>query len=225
MEQFLQQTVLFRDCSLEEITALQTFLKCKQQRFRKGETILQMGAFVTSVGILLNGSASVEHHDPWGNQNIFAVLQAGELFAEMYALVPTEPLMVTIIAKQDCEVAFFEIASLFAETSKLTTAQQQVSQNLLMIAAKKNLALSQKIFHTSAKSIRQRVLSYLSNQALKHEADEFEIPYNRQQLAAYLNVDRSALSHELSKMQQAGLIRVQRNHFWLHTIALEAHHN
>ena len=88
-------------------------------------------------------------------------------------------------------------------------------QNLLSLSAQKNLNLSRKIFHTSPKTIRGRLLSYLSDQSVRSGSRSFTIPFNRQQLADYLNVDRSALSNELSKMQREGLIRVDRNQFVL----------
>jgi CRP-like cAMP-binding protein len=92
-------------------------------------------------------------------------------------------------------------------------------RNLLSIASQKNLNLSRRIFHTSSKSIRGRLLSYLSFQATKHGSLEFEIPFNRQQLADYLSVDRSAMSNELSKMQRDGLLKVERNRFILQDTA------
>ena len=86
-------------------------------------------------------------------------------------------------------------------------------RNLLTISAQKNLILSRRIFHTSPKSIRGRLLSYLSFQASSQGSSEFTIPFNRQQLADYLSVDRSALSNELGKMQKDGLLKVNKNHF------------
>ena len=91
----------------------------------------------------------------------------------------------------------------------------KIIHNLLSISARKNLNLSRRIFHTSSKSIRGRLLSYLSYQAMKNGSREFDIPFSRQQLADYLSVDRSALSNELSKMQKEGLLSVNRSHFVL----------
>ena len=85
----------------------------------------------------------------------------------------------------------------------------------ISLSAQKNLNLSRKIFHTSPKTIRGRLLSYLSYQSMRSGSSSFTIPFNRQQLADYLNVDRSALSNELSKMQRDGLIQVERNRFVL----------
>ena len=91
-----------------------------------------------------------------------------------------------------------------------------------MIASQKNLNLSRRSVHTSAKSIRGRLLSYLSDQALAQGSRSFSIPFNRQQLADYLNVDRSAMSNELSKMQKEGLLQSDRNQFTLISMDLES---
>ena len=91
----------------------------------------------------------------------------------------------------------------------------ELIKNLLQVSAQKNLALSRRIFNTSSKSIRGRLLSYLSNQAVLCNSKEFDIPFNRQQLADYLSVDRSALSKELGKMSKEGLIYVKNSHFRL----------
>ena len=89
----------------------------------------------------------------------------------------------------------------------------KLNHNLLALLAKKNLILSDRIFYTSSKSIRGRLLSYFSAQVMKKQSREFDIPFNRQQLADYLGVNRSALSHELGKMQEEQLIEFKRNHF------------
>ncbi len=221
MEKSLQQTPLFHGCSQTEVGSLIHCLQIERQTVKKGTTILQMGDFAHGVGIILTGSVTVEHYDTWGNRSILDVLHQGELFAEMYALVPTEQLMVSIIAAETSEIAFCQVSPLFDRCSRGCGAERKVLQNLLTIAAKKNLMLSQKIFHTSAKSIRQRLLSYLSAQAVRTGSHDLIIPYNRQQLADYLNVERSALSYELSKMQKDGLITFKKNHFHLHVHEVE----
>lgn len=83
------------------------------------------------------------------------------------------------------------------------------------VAAAKNVTMSRRIFYTSAKTIRGRLLSYLSDQALRQGSNRIRIPFDRQQLADYLGVDRSALSHELGKMQKEGLLEVKKNQFFL----------
>ena len=79
----------------------------------------------------------------------------------------------------------------------------------------KNLLLSNRIFCTSPKTIRSRLLTYFSRLSVKYGSSTIQIPFNRQQLADYLNLDRSALSKELGKMQQDGLIEYHKNMIYL----------
>ena len=113
----------------------------------------------------------------------------------------------------DCEVLFLDVRKILKVCPNACEFHQNLVKNLLAISAQKNLNLSRRIFHTSSKTIRGRLLSYLSYQAMECGKNEFDIPYNRQQLADYLGVDRSAMSNELGKMQKDGLIEVKRNHF------------
>ncbi len=123
--------------------------------------------------------------------------------------------MVSVLAAGPADVLFLNIGRVLKTCSETCAHHSKLIRNLLTVSAGKNLNLSRRIFHTSSKSIRGRLLSYLSYQAVRCGKKEFEIPFNRQQLADYLSVDRSALSNELGKMQREGLIVFSRNHFEL----------
>ena len=123
--------------------------------------------------------------------------------------------MVSVVASEKTEVLFLNVGRILQVCSNNCSHHGKIIRNLLSVSARKNLNLSRRIFHTSAKSIRGRLLSYLSYQAMKNSSREFDIPFSRQQLANYLSVDRSALSNELSKMQKDGLLKAERNHFIL----------
>ena len=168
---------------------------------------------ITSVGMVLTGSVQVIREDYWGNRQIIAVMGEGQLFGESYACAGGEPLMVSVMAEENTEVLFLEVGRLLTVCSMACRFHSRVIQNLLKVIAGRNLTLTTKIDHMSKKTIREKVLSYLSYQAEKQGKNRFEIPFNRQQLADYLAVDRSALSAELSKMQKEKLISYDRNHF------------
>ena len=153
--------------------------------------------------------------DPARAKSILDTASAGQVFAETYACVPSEPMMVSVVASEKTEVLFLNIGRILQVCTNNCSHHNKIIHNLLSVSARKNLNLSRRIFHTSAKSIRGRLLSYLSYQAMKNGSREFDIPFSRQQLADYLSVDRSALSNELSKMQKDGLLKVSRNHFTL----------
>lgn len=138
----------------------------------------------------------------------------GEIFAETYASIPDQKMLVNVIAAEDTEILFLNVGKC-SPLSNSCIFHNELIKNLLQVSAQKNLALSRRIFNTSSKSIRGRLLSYLSNQAVLCNSKEFDIPFNRQQLADYLSVDRSALSKELGKMSKEGLIYVKKSHFRL----------
>lgn len=186
------------------------------RQYRKGETILRAGDTTDSAGIVLAGGVYIEQIDLWGNQNIISHAEAGELFAETYAAIAGEPLMVSVVASRDCDILFLNIQKILHICSDGCIYHNLLVQNLLAIISAKNLTLTRKINHITPKSIRGRVVAYLSEQARRQGSYSFDIPFNRQHLADYLCVDRSALSGELSNMQKDGLISFEKNHFILH---------
>lgn len=212
---FLSQTALFQGISLEEIQKMLNCLGAEKKKFGKTDIIYHAGDKIQSMGMVLSGRVHIENDDLWGNKSMLDNIEPGAVFAETYACVPEEPLMVNVVAAEASEILFLNVRQLIQTCSNVCTYHSQLIQNLLMISAQKNLNLSRRIFHTSSKSIRGRLLSYLSFQARHQGKSEFIIPFNRQQLADYLSVDRSALSNELSKMQKDGLLKVNKNCFSL----------
>ena len=160
-----------------------------------------MGETTAAVGLVLSGSVHIIQEDFWGERQILNDCGEGQLFGESYACIQSEPLMVSVIAAEKSEVLFLDINKVMTVCSSACTFHSRLIRNLLSIIAGKNLMLTRKIDHMGRKTIREKVLAYLSFHATKQGSRTFEIPFNRQQLADYLSVDRSALSAELSKMQ------------------------
>lgn len=212
---FLSKTVLFQGIAPEEIQSMMHCLQGHTRKYPKGSIIYHAGETISTMGLVLSGRVCIEHDDVWGNKSILDQFSAGHIFAENYACLPGEPLMVNAVAMEATEVLFLSTDCMFTVCSNGCGFHQRLIRNMLFLSARKTLNLSRKILHTSSKSIRGRLLCYLSYQAAHHGSREFHIPFNRQQLADYLSVDRSAMSHELSKMQQEGLIRCDRNYFVL----------
>ena len=212
---FLTHTPLFRDMDAQDISSMLGCLRARGQTYAKGQIIYHAGDHVTAMGMVLNGSVRIQRDDFWGNTSILSTLRPGQMFAETYACVPCQPLMVSVVAEQPSSVLFLETPQMLRVCSNGCTFHQKLVENLLMISAQKNLELSRKIACTTAKTIRGRLLTYLSQQASLHQSPTFTIPFNRQQLADFLSVDRSAMSHELSKMRDEGIIRFAKNQFTL----------
>lgn len=212
---FLAQTLLFRGAAPEEIPPMLDCLAAKRRVFRKGEAVYRAGDSVREIGLVLSGRVQIESDDLWGNRSVLDSIGPGAVFAETYACIPEEPLLVNAVAAEPSEILFLDAGRILQTCPAACARHARLIRNLLAISARKNLNLSRRIFHTSSKSIRGRLLSYLSFQAARQGSRDFRIPFNRQQLADYLSVDRSALSNELSKMRREGLLRVEKNHFYL----------
>lgn len=216
---FLSKTSLFCGTSEQEVEAMLQCLGAFTKRYVKDEIICHAGEPAENMGLVLSGSVYVENDDVWGNRSLISHVEAGQIFAETYACIPGEALMVNVTAAQPAEVLFLSTSHLIQTCPSSCEHHNRLIRNLLQILAQKNLNLSKRIFHTSSKTIRGRLLSYLSEQALNSGEYQFTIPFNRQQLADYLGVDRSAMSNELSKMQRDGLISFEKNSFCLKQLA------
>lgn len=212
---FLSGTELFRGASPEEIQEMLACLLAREKSYARGAVICRAGEPVKALGMVLSGGVTIEHDDLWGDKNILGRVGPGEIFAETYASIPGAPMMVSAVAAEPARVLFLQVSRILRPCAKACACHNQLTENLLAVTAQKNLTLSRRILHTSPKTIRGRVLSYLSYEAAKQGSLTVKIPYNRQQMADYLGVDRSALSNELSKMQRANILDVQKNVFVL----------
>ena len=212
---FLLQTALFRGCLEDDLPALARHLAFRTVSYPKGAVILREGSLITDIGLILEGCIQMEHNDIWGNKSILSIVQTGGVFAEAYACVPGEAMMIDVIAKENATILFLSVSKLFMPCNACQS-QNRIIQNLVQISAMKNLQFSRRTLHTSPKTIRERLLSYFSYQVMAQGSNHIRIPFDRQQLADYLNVDRSALSKELGKMKQDGLITYRKNEFVIH---------
>ena len=210
----LTNTPLFRGTTPAEAEAMLACLGTERRRFAKGEFICRAGDLVSDLGLVLSGQVLIQSGDLWGNTTVLDSVGPGQIFAETYACAG-ERLMVDVAAAEAAEVLFLPVGRVLQVCPHACAHHSRLIRNLLALSAQKNLALSRKIFHTAPKTIRGRLLAYLSYQAVRSGSRSFTIPFNRQQLADYLNVERSALSNELGKMSREGLLQTERNHFRL----------
>ena len=209
----LANTLLFRGMEPSDIDEMLGCLLAKERTYKKGEIIFPEGSPTEQIGVVLTGRVVIELGDVWGNNNVLSSIGPGGVFAEAYACVPGEPLMVNVTAAEDTEALLLNIKRVLEPCSKVCPYHVRLVRNLLALCAGKNLQLSRRVLHTGPKSIRKRLLSFFSECIKRTGSYSFDIPYNRQQLADYLSVERSALSNELSIMQRDGLIRYEKNHF------------
>ena len=205
---------LFRGLTPAEWDALAQTGQLRTKTFSRHEIIFHAGSRIHEVGVVLRGSVHIENLDLWGTKTILSSIPAGQVFAETYAFCG-DAMLVDAVAAEDCEVLFVNAAAFSGGSS---AGQDKLLHNLLAVSMRKNLSLSQRIFCTTPKTVRGRLLTYFSAQTAACGRLEFDIPFNRQQLADYLNLDRSALSKELCKMRDEGLLQFEKNHFILNQL-------
>lgn len=213
--EIISKSILFKGLQENEVKDTLHCLGGEEKHYQKEEIIYHIGNKINKMGLVLSGSVNIVRLDVWGNQNILEHIEHSEVFAEVYACAPDEPLMVEVEAAEDANILFLDIGKIMTTCTSACRQHSRLIQNLLQVMATKNLGLTRKMNYLAQKSIRERLLAYLSYQSVYQDSLEFEIPFNRQQLADYLAVDRSALSGELSKMKKAGLIDYRKSHFTL----------
>lgn len=207
------ESKLFLGIAPDELNAMLGCLRARVDRYKKGNIILDIGTHTDSVALVLEGNVNILQDDYWGNRNIISVLGPGDVFAEAFAVLPDAVLNISAVAENDCEIMFLSVARILTTCSNSCAFHTRMSRNLFVILAEKNRKLNEKLTHISQRSTREKVLSFLSAQAREHRSDVFTIPMDRQQLADYLSVDRSALSTELSKLKKDGLIDYRKSVF------------
>ena len=203
--ELLTKLPVFKGIEAKELENLLERISSREAYFEKGEQVFSQGDTIHEIGVLageLNGVGV----DLVGHANIGAHLSAPDIFGEAYANM-REPMLISIVAQTSAHILFIDVDMM----RKVNHAK--LNENILMLIAMKNLQLSRKILMITPKSISERILAYLSTQAALHHSDEFDIPFDRQQLADYLLVDRSALSHSLSVLKRDGIIDYHKNHF------------
>ncbi len=218
MEKFipiLKRTKLFAGVGDEEISPMLSCLGAKLCTYKKGEYVLRGGEHCCDILVLVAGNLHIQKDDYWGNRSILGQIGVGELFGEAYVAPESGALLNDVVAVEDSWVIFFDVKRILTTCSTACRFHTTVVQNLFFAISEKNRKLLQKLDHMSKRSTREKLLSYLSEESQKQNSSHFTIPFNRQQLADFLSVDRSAMSNELCKMRDGGLLTFEKNHFTL----------
>lgn len=211
----LKHTRLFSGVGNDEISAMLNCLQAKLVTYKKGEYVFRQGEHVNRISLLTEGKLLVQSDDFWGNRSIINIIDIGEMFGEAYASPESEAIPNDVIAEEDSTVIFFDIQKILTVCPSACKFHSIVIQNLFFAISDKNRKLVQKMGHMSKRTTRAKLISYLSEEARRQSRNTFTIPFNRQQLADFLSVDRSAMSNELCKMRDEGLISFNKNQFTL----------
>jgi CRP-like cAMP-binding protein len=220
----LRKSGLFDDCTDNEIDHFSTCLNVKRKKIAKNAFVFMKGDKFRSVGIVLSGAFHIIEDDYWGNRTITAHLAQGDSFAAAFVCADLKTMPVSLMACEDAEIMLFDFDKMITLCEKPCSFHTQVIKNLLSIMAQKNVMLLKKIRYVTQRTTREKLLSYLSDMAFinqrhnfpKSANSSFEIPFNRNELADYLAVERSAMSAMLCRMRDEGIISFQKNRFTLY---------
>lgn len=211
----LRSVNLFQGIAESDLQTLLSCLSAKESHYGKGQTVFFSGDTTNWFGIVLTGQIQIISDDYYGNRSILAQLGAGNLFGESFACSGVEALPVSVIAIEESDILFIDCRSLAVSCAKACSFHSRLISNMMRIVSMKNILLTQKMEITSKRTTREKLLAYLSAEAKKAGNHHFNIPFNRQELADYLNVERSAMSAELSRLQNDKVLNYHKNHFEL----------
>ena len=211
----LRPCPLFSGISEAELDAMLSCLNAEKKSFPKDAFVLRAGDTAESIGLVLSGSVLVIQEDIWGNRNILSKAGPGQTFAAAFACAPGSVLNVSVIAEAPVTALFLNVKRILTICPSACAHHSRIIRNLLSDLAGKNLLLNEKLTHIAQRTTRAKLMSYLSAEAQRRGAVEFDIPFSRQQLADFLAVERSGLSLELGKMKKEGLLDYHKEHFVL----------
>ncbi len=209
------ETPLFKNIKKEDAEKLLNCLNASYKNFLKNDIIFLAGETAFETGIIIEGSVQIVYEDIFGNRNILSILKQGDLFGEAFSLSETEKIPVSAVSAQNSKILFINSQKILKSCSDCCEFHHILIENTVRILALKNVMLNNKIRYLSMRSIREKLLSYLSDMSVISESKEFYIPFNRQQLADFLCVDRSALSYQLSILKKEGILDYKKNKFKL----------
>jgi len=211
----LKRTQLFSGVGEEEIGTMLNCLQSHLCTYKKGEYVLRQGEHLDKILVLVGGKLHIQRDDYWGNRSIINMVSIGEMFGEAYIAPESGTLMNDVLAVEDSAVIFFDVKRIITVCSVACRFHSMVVQNLFFAISEKNRRLVQKLTFMTKRTTREKLIAYLSEEAKRQNSSEFSIPFNRQQLADFLSVDRSAMSNELCKMRDEGLIEFEKSCFKL----------
>lgn len=211
----LKNTKLFAGVGEDEISAMLGCLQASKRTYKKGEYVFRQGERLHNITVLVEGQLHIRRDDYWGNRSIINMIGTGEMFGEAYIAPDSGALPHDVVCIEDSTVIFFDVRRILTICSSACRFHSAVVQNLVFAISEKNRKLVQKLGHMSQRTTREKLISYLSDEAKRQNSGTFTIPFNRQQLADFLSVDRSAMSNELCKMRDDGLLVFEKNRFTL----------
>jgi CRP-like cAMP-binding protein len=209
----LNEVSLFRGIQAEKIVDILVCLHGNVKKYKKNQPVILSGNPVPSLGIVLEGSGHIIREDIMGNRMLVTDLKAGDVFGETFACAGVKESPVSVYATEYSEILWISIQRIVSPCDTVCDFHSLIVTNLLQILATKNLYLNQKMELLSKRTIREKVLAFLISEAQKNHASSFKIALNRNELADFLCIDRSAMSREMARLKEEGVINYNKNQF------------
>ena len=214
--EILKKCPLFEGIEDSDLLKMLTCLGVKTDFYDKKYTVLSEATPAKYIGVVLSGSVQVIQVDYYGNRSILSGLSAGEVFAEAFACAEVGSMPVLVIANEPCEIMMIDSSHILHTCQNNCGFHQRLIYNLMKDLATKTILFHQRIEVTSKRTTRDKLLTYLMMQAKRAGSREFDIPFDRQELADYLEVERSGLSSEIGKLRREGVLDSEKKHFVLY---------
>lgn len=211
----LRNTGLFAGISDQEMIAMSKCLGARRQRYGSGEYLFRSGDSAEELCVVLEGTVDIVKQDWWGNSAVLSSNGPGSVVCTEYACAHGENMDVSVVSSGQSEVLFLEIAKVTRVCKSTCEFHSRLIGNLVQILARDALALDRRLERMCKRTTRDKVRAYLSDQARLAGGNEFTVPLNRQEMADHLGVDRSALSAELGRMKNDGILDFTKNRFTL----------
>lgn len=212
----VKNSSLFYGISDEELRGILECFRARVRTYDSGEVIIRQGERVLNLYMVLEGCVNIEKDSFWGRRIIVSRVNPNENIALAFVAAKNVSNVDAVAAKKT-KLLVLSYEKCTSMCQNACTRHRVLINNMFEILSKENIELIQKIENVSQKSIRDKLLTYLSNEAQRNKSNAFEIGFNRQDLADYLNIDRSAMCFELSKLQKERLISYQKNRFMLNS--------
>lgn len=213
--EILKKCPLFAEIGQEQLLRMLTCLGARVLSFDKKYTVFAEGTPAKYVGIVLTGKVQLLQVDYYGNRSILSHVGVGEMFAEAFACAEVGALPVSVVATEPSEVMLIDCSHILHTCENHCGFHQQLIFNLMRDLAEKTILYHERIEVTSKRTTREKLLAYLTLEAKRAKGNEFTVPFDRQELADYLEVDRSGLSAEISKLRREGVLDNRKNRFVL----------
>lgn len=216
MEEIIKNP-LFYHIQKEDLEAMMKCVNAREESFRKGEFIISSDDTLQLIGLVLEGSVEMINEDEFGKKSILTIMYTDGLFGETFACAQAKHRIVAFQAHEDCRVLLMDYERILNSCKVTCIFHHRLIENMVMMIAAKNLELMEKAEIISRPNMREKILAYLQKLAQTNASKTFTVPFNRTEMAEYLCADRSAMTRELSRMQEEGILAFQKREFTLYT--------